>query len=268
MHPDAAQPIVAALPRLNSVLCYKKPPAGSELQHTIEEHMKYTRLKTICLLGAFMAAAAVCFATGSGLPDRTVSGKLSNGIRILPVPNTDEPVILVVYRGDYIKFDVDPSLDELSLAIPGLMIQKELSRDITAAPYFKMKHTGSFAFTLGKVGGQIWVIEYVQEKYAEVTSADARQIIDTRNPLILDVRTPAEYRRGHLENAVLIPVQILQQNLDRLAAYKDQDILVYCATGNRSTVASKILIDDGFNRIINLRHGIVDWHRHKHPIVQ
>ena len=230
--------------------------------------MKSTVLKSICLLGAFMAAAAVCFATGSSLPDRTVSGKIINGIRILPVPNTDDPVILVVYRGDYVKFDVDPSLGGRSLAIPGLAIKTELSRDITAAPYFKMKQTGSFAFTLGKVGGQIWVIDYVQEKYAEVTSAEARQIIDTRNLLVLDVRTPAEYKRGHLENAVLIPVQILQQNLGRLAAYKDQDILVYCATGNRSTVAAKILIDDGFNRVINLRHGIVDWHRHKHPIVR
>jgi len=268
MHPKAAQPIEAALPRRNSALCYPKPPAGNELQHTIEEHMKSTVLKSICLLGAFMAAAAVCFATGSSLPDRTVSGKIINGIRILPVPNTDDPVILVVYRGDYVKFDVDPSLGGRSLAIPGLAIKTELSRDITAAPYFKMKQTGSFAFTLGKVGGQIWVIDYVQEKYAEVTSAEARQIIDTRNLLVLDVRTPAEYKRGHLENAVLIPVQILQQNLGRLAAYKDQDILVYCATGNRSTVAAKILIDDGFNRVINLRHGIVDWHRHKHPIVR
>jgi len=230
--------------------------------------MKRTLFKMLCLLGACIAAAAVCFAASPGQPNWTVSGKLLNGIRILPVPNTDDPIILVVYRGDYIKFEIDPSLDELSLTIPGLDIRTELSRDITAAPYFKMKRTGSFAFTLGKVGGQIWVIDYVQKKYSEVTSAEARQIIETRNPLVLDVRTPAEYKRGHLENAVLVPAQILQQNLGRLAAYKDQDILVYCATGNRSTVAAKILIDDGFNRIINLRYGIVDWHRQNHPIVQ
>ena len=230
--------------------------------------MKRTLFKTICLLGAFVAVSAVCLAAGSGNPGRTVSGKVMNGIRILPVPNTDNPVILVVYRGDYIKFEADPSLDELSLVIPELEIRTKLTRDITAAPYFKMKQTGSFAFTLGKVAGQIWVIEYVQEKYTEVTASQARHIIDTRDPLVLDVRTPAEYKRGHLENAVLLPVQVLQQNLGRLAAYKDQDILIYCATGNRSTVASKILIDDGFNRIINLRHGIVDWYRHNLPIVQ
>lgn len=230
--------------------------------------MKSATFKTIYLLGVFIAATAFCFAAGPGQLDRPVSGKIMNGIRILPVSHTDDPVILVVYRGDYIKFKVDPSLDGLSLSIPGLEIETKLSRDITAAPYFKMKQAGSFAFTLGNVSGQIWVVDYIQEKYTEVTSAEARQIIDTRNPLVLDVRTPAEYKRGHLENAVLLPVQILQQNLGRLAAYKDQDILVYCATGNRSTIASKILIDDGFSRIINLRRGIVDWHRQNHPIVQ
>jgi len=230
--------------------------------------MKSVIFKTICLLGAFTAAAAFCSAAGLDQSERTVSGQIINGIRILPVPNTNDPIILVVYRGDYIKFEADPSLDRLALAIPELEIQADLSRDIAAAPYFKMKQTGSFAFTLGKVGGQLRVIEYVQEKYTEVTSAEARQIIGTRNPLVLDVRTPAEFRRGHLENAVLVPVQILQQNLGRLAAYKDQEILVYCATGNRSTVASKILIDDGFSRIINLRRGIVDWHQHNHPIVR
>lgn len=45
-------------------------------------------------------------------------------------------------------------------------------------------------------------------------------------------------------------------------------ILVYCATGNRSTVAAKILIDNGFKRIFNLRQGISGWERDKHPVVQ
>jgi len=264
----AARPVMSGLRPGNSVLCYLKPVAGNEHKIRIEDDMKRAFFITICLLGALLTASAACLAAGPAQPERAVSGRVVDGFRILPIMDTNTPVILVVYRGDYIKFEVDPALEGLSLAIPGLRIDKELSRDITAAPYFKMKQTGSFAFSLGKVSGQIWVIEYVQEKYTEVTSAEARQIINTRNPLVLDVRTPAEYKRGHLENAVLVPVQILQQNLDRLAGYKDQDILVYCATGNRSTVASKILIDDGFSRIINLRHGIVDWHRRNHPIVQ
>jgi rhodanese-related sulfurtransferase len=56
--------------------------------------------------------------------------------------------------------------------------------------------------------------------------------------------------------------------MDELAELSDEPILIYCATGNRSTVASKLLIDKGFTRIFNLRHGIVDWVRNKYPIVK
>jgi rhodanese-related sulfurtransferase len=67
---------------------------------------------------------------------------------------------------------------------------------------------------------------------------------------------------------VLLPVQQLQGRLGDLAAYKDREILVYCATGNRSTVASKILIDNGFKQIVNMRHGIYDWAKKNFPVTR
>jgi rhodanese-related sulfurtransferase len=234
----------------------------------IEENMKKPFIVMIVMLGTFLSAYYFTATAGPGQIDRAVSGKIINGYRILPIEKTGTPLHLNVYRGDYIKFQLDPSVEGLSLAIAGLSIQQALSRDIDAAPYFKMKRIGSFAFTLGDVSGHIHVTNYRQEKYAEVSAADAADIIATRSPLILDVRTPGEYKRARLKNSVLIPVQVLQQNLDKLSAYKDREILVYCATGNRSTVASKILIDNGFSRITNLRRGIVDWYKQKYPIVQ
>jgi rhodanese-related sulfurtransferase len=50
--------------------------------------------------------------------------------------------------------------------------------------------------------------------------------------------------------------------------YRNQDVLIYCATGNRSTVAAKILIDHGFKRIFNLRQGISGWEREQYPVVK
>ena len=66
----------------------------------------------------------------------------------------------------------------------------------------------------------------------------------------------------------MIPVRNLQTRLRELAPYKNQDILIYCATGNRSTVASKILIDNGFKRIYNMRYGISLWGRENYPVVR
>jgi rhodanese-related sulfurtransferase len=51
-------------------------------------------------------------------------------------------------------------------------------------------------------------------------------------------------------------------------AHRSQATSSACATGNRSTVAAKILIDNGFKRIFNLRRGISGWERDKHPVVQ
>jgi rhodanese-related sulfurtransferase len=66
----------------------------------------------------------------------------------------------------------------------------------------------------------------------------------------------------------LIPVQELQGRLKELTAYIDREILVYCATGNRSTVASKILIDHDFKQIANMRYGIYGWEKKNFPMTR
>ena len=197
-----------------------------------------------------------------------VSGEIIDGYRVIPIQKSDEKIHLTVYRGDYIKFKCNESVKNLSLSIPALSISQELPSRFENAPFFKMKKSGTFDFTLGDIKGELSVIEYRKSQYREVTSQEAAEFIKTDQPLILDVRTPGEYQRGHLKDAVLIPVQVLSGQLESLSAYKDKEILVYCATGNRSTVASKILIDNGFKHITNMRYGFADWQAKKYHVVQ
>jgi len=77
-----------------------------------------------------------------------------------------------------------------------------------------------------------------------------------------------EFAQGHLDKARLIPVQDIERRLHEIAAYKGRDILVCCATGNRSTAASKILNDHGVERVSNLRHGIAKWARDQRLVVR
>jgi rhodanese-related sulfurtransferase len=197
-----------------------------------------------------------------------VSGTVVNGYRILPIENSPDRVDLKVYRGDYIKFKIDPSLPAPLLKIPDLAIEKRLTGNFAEAPYFKMKKPGTFAFSMGDIDGSLTVINYRQASYREVTSMEAADLIKNEEPLILDVRTPNEYNRGHLHNSVLIPVQELQSRYKELGNQKDREILIYCATGNRSTVASKILIDNGFKHIVNMRGGIYDWSKKNYPVTR
>ncbi len=197
-----------------------------------------------------------------------VSGRLVNGLRYLPVASEVGPLHYTVYRGDYIKFELPPNSGPSLLTIPDLDIQHPLPSDMASAPYFKMRQTGRFAFTLGDRMGVITVVNFRPANYRELTASQAASFVRQSKPLILDVRTPGEFKRGHLADAVLIPVQELQRRITELSAYRDRDILVYCATGNRSTVASKIMIDRGFSHIANLRYGIVDWQRRNYPVVR
>jgi rhodanese-related sulfurtransferase len=85
-------------------------------------------------------------------------------------------------------------------------------------------------------------------------------IQNEKDIIILDVRTPQEYEKdGHIPNSILIPVQILPQYIKELEKFKDKKVLVYCRSGNRSVLASKILEQNGFKKVYNLKYGIIDW---------
>ena len=81
---------------------------------------------------------------------------------------------------------------------------------------------------------------------------------EENNMTILDVRTDAEYHSGYIKNAILIPVQELESRLDELKKFKSRKILVYCASGNRSITASRILYKNEFNPY-NINGGINNW---------
>ena len=95
---------------------------------------------------------------------------------------------------------------------------------------------------------------------ANFESIDAKTAIhlleNDDNVTLLDVRTIEEYKEGHLRDATLIPVHALAQNLGMLKSEKNKKVLVYCATGNRSVTASRILEENGFTPI-NIKGGIM-----------
>ncbi len=66
---------------------------------------------------------------------------------------------------------------------------------------------------------------------------------------IIDVRTPAEYKWGHIKNSQNIPLQTLTQNLNKIR--KDKPVITCCASGMRSASAKNILSNNGFTEVYN-----------------
>jgi rhodanese-related sulfurtransferase len=80
-----------------------------------------------------------------------------------------------------------------------------------------------------------------------------------RNFVVLDIRTPGEYRDGHFHGAVLINYHSSDFR-DRLAALdKSRTYFMYCRSGNRSGRALAMMREMGFTRVYELRGGILAW---------
>lgn len=96
-------------------------------------------------------------------------------------------------------------------------------------------------------------------QYVKITSSEAKEIIDNdNNVIIVDVRTNDEYATGHIEGAICIPNETISNQVSDLLPDKDQEILVYCRSGNRSKQAAFKLIDLGYKNVKDFG-GIIDW---------
>ena len=76
--------------------------------------------------------------------------------------------------------------------------------------------------------------------------------------IILDVRTIAEYNEGHIPNAICISNETIGNNTIRELPDKEQLILIYCRSGNRSNQAAEKLKKLGYTNLIEFG-GIIDW---------
>ena len=86
-----------------------------------------------------------------------------------------------------------------------------------------------------------------QDQSNSITMEQFKEILkNDKDIIVLDVRTPEETATGMIENAINIPVQVLEQRVDELEKYKDKEIFVICRTQNRAPIGASILIDNGY----------------------
>ena len=206
-------------------------------------------------------------------------GKLIDGIRVIyrsPESGLDD---IYVYRGETVRLVFSKLTFPYSIHIPEYNISKGGQVGEKLEVHFKARDVGVFPVFCngncptgdGSQYGQIVVLQYKapsDASFKELSAKQAKQLIDSTAPFILDVRTPKEYYHAHIPQAKLIPVQQLGKRTGEIAAYKQQPIVVYCHSGNRSTVAAEILIQEGFTQLYHLRHGILDWIKQDYPLIR
>lgn len=82
--------------------------------------------------------------------------------------------------------------------------------------------------------------------------------------LLVDIRTPAEIAQGAIPDALHLPMHLIPIRISELP--KDRDVVLYCRSGARSYQACAYMMQQGYDRVLNLRGGIIAWARHGYPI--
>ncbi len=94
--------------------------------------------------------------------------------------------------------------------------------------------------------------------YIRIDAAEAKEMMESEDVIILDVRTDEEFEEQRIEGAILIPDYEIEERAEDKLPDKDATILVYCRTGRRSELASRALIEMGYKNVYDFG-GIVDW---------
>jgi rhodanese-related sulfurtransferase len=84
------------------------------------------------------------------------------------------------------------------------------------------------------------------------------------NHVLIDVRSPQEFKSGHIPGAKNVPLQGLSNNLKKVP--KNKDVIVVCRSGSRSGMACRILTNEGYDNITNVRGGTMAWLRAGHEV--
>lgn len=90
----------------------------------------------------------------------------------------------------------------------------------------------------------------------DITKEDLETYIK-EGAIIIDVRSPQEYREGHVDGAICIPDYQIKRDIQKYVKDKKEIIVVYCSTGHRSQKCQQILENMGYTNVYNVYEGII-----------
>ncbi|MGE5161418.1 MAG: rhodanese-like domain-containing protein [Betaproteobacteria bacterium] len=123
-----------------------------------------------------------------------------------------------------------------------------------------------FLIAIAFISGGMLVWPFVRSRAAgpAVSTLQATQLINSRNALVIDVRTPEEFATGSLPGARNIPVDKFDQKMRDIK--KDKPLIVVCASDSRAGRAAAQLRASGYAEVFVLAGGLAAWRAAGLPI--
>lgn len=93
----------------------------------------------------------------------------------------------------------------------------------------------------------------------EITPQEAFAELDSSDAVLIDTREPHEYADVHLEGSTLIPPAMVAAEIEKAAPDKSARVIMHCRSGVRSLVAAETLVKMGYEDVVSVAGGILEW---------
>jgi len=131
---------------------------------------------------------------------------------------------------------------------------------------FAGNHTLLVAAFMAVLTALIWNLVADPGGKNAVDPLTATAMINHEDAIVLDVRSMAEFKDGHIVNAINIPLNGLGNNVKQIEKHRDKPVVTVCRSGSRSGSACAILRKHGFENVKNLRGGMLAWENSSLPV--
>jgi rhodanese-related sulfurtransferase len=110
------------------------------------------------------------------------------------------------------------------------------------------------------------LFDSVTRRYKVTSPLGAVTLLNNEQTVVVDVREPDEFAKGHIENAIHISLGRLDERMYELEPHKETPVIVTCQQGTRAASACAKLTKAGFKQIYYLKGGMLSWEDQKLPI--
>lgn len=101
-----------------------------------------------------------------------------------------------------------------------------------------------------------------------VTSQQLTSLVNSQQAAVIDLRDPAEFRKGHIVDAINIPYAKIDERIGELEKLRERPLILVCKMGQFSSATGKKLLAKGFKQVYRLSGGIGDWQAMQLPLVK
>lgn len=102
----------------------------------------------------------------------------------------------------------------------------------------------------------------------QIIPMEATRLINHEHAVVIDLRSENNFQEGHILNALNIPYEKLSERQNELQKYRERPVILYCNNGAESTRASRILRQNGFEKIHCLNGGLHAWRNANLPLTR